>query len=194
VCDFGSAKRLIRGEVNVSYICSRYYRAPELIFGATEYNNVIDVWSVGCVIAEMLLGQPLFPGDSGVDQLVEIIKVLGTPTRDLIHSMNPNYSEFKFPAIKAHSWGKVFRSRTPKEAVDLISKLLVYNPERRLSPIEALAHEFFDELRDQNTRLPNGDPLPDLFDFKKEEITSTTSAMMKLLIPEWYVPPKPESD
>lgn len=82
VCDFGSAKRLVRGEVNVSYICSRYYRAPELIFGATEYNNAIDVWSVGCVMAELLLGQPLFPGESGVDQLVEIIKVLGTPTRD----------------------------------------------------------------------------------------------------------------
>ena len=97
VCDFGSAKRLVRGEVNVSYICSRYYRAPELIFGATEYNNAIDVWSVGCVMAELLLGQPLFPGESGVDQLVEIIKVLGTPTRDQIHSMNPNYSDFKFP-------------------------------------------------------------------------------------------------
>jgi len=97
ICDFGSAKKLLKGEVNVSYICSRYYRAPELIFGATEYNNAIDVWSVGCVIAELLLGQPLFPGESGVDQLVEIIKVLGTPTREQIHSMNPNYSEFKFP-------------------------------------------------------------------------------------------------
>lgn len=67
VCDFGSAKRLLKGEVNVSYICSRYYRAPELIFGATDYTQSIDVWSVGCVIAELLLGQPLFPGDSGVD-------------------------------------------------------------------------------------------------------------------------------
>ena len=82
LCDFGSAKRLVRGEPNVSYICSRYYRAPELIFGATEYTPAIDVWSCGCVAAEMLLGQPLFPGESGVDQLVEIIKVLGTPTRD----------------------------------------------------------------------------------------------------------------
>lgn len=82
VCDFGSAKRLAAGEINVSYICSRYYRAPELIFGATTYDSAIDVWSVGCVMAELLLGQPLFPGESGVDQLVEIIKVLGTPTRD----------------------------------------------------------------------------------------------------------------
>ena len=82
LCDFGSAKKIAKGEVNVSYICSRYYRAPELIFGATDYSAAIDVWSAGCVIAELLLGQPLFPGESGVDQLVEIIKVLGTPTRD----------------------------------------------------------------------------------------------------------------
>ena len=82
VCDFGSAKRLIKGELNVSYICSRYYRAPELIFGCTDYNAAVDVWSLGCVIAELLLGQPIFPGESGVDQIVEIIKILGTPTRD----------------------------------------------------------------------------------------------------------------
>lgn len=174
VCDFGSAKRLVKGEVNVSYICSRYYRAPELIFGATEYNNSIDVWSVGCVMAELLLGQPLFPGESGVDQLVEIIKVLGTPTREMIHTMNPNYSEFKFPQIKAHPWQKVFRSRTPADAIDLINKLLVYNPERRMTPIEALQHSFFDELRDQQTRLPNGNPLPPLFDFTNEEIKNST--------------------
>uniref|UniRef100_A0A4W5KM33 Glycogen synthase kinase 3 alpha n=1 Tax=Hucho hucho TaxID=62062 RepID=A0A4W5KM33_9TELE len=76
LCDFGSAKQLVRGEPNVSYICSRYYRAPELIFGATDYTSNIDIWSAGCVLAELLLGQPIFPGDSGVDQLVEIIKVV----------------------------------------------------------------------------------------------------------------------
>lgn len=67
----------------------------------------IDVWSAGCVLAELLLGQPIFPGDSGVDQLVEIIKVLGTPTREQIREMNPNYTEFKFPQIKSHPWQKV---------------------------------------------------------------------------------------
>ncbi|KAL0373639.1 UNVERIFIED_CONTAM: Shaggy-related protein kinase theta [Sesamum radiatum] len=77
LCDFGSAKMLVPGEPNISYICSRYYRAPELIFGATEYTTAIDMWSVGCVMAELLLGQPLFPGESSVDQLVEIIKVFG---------------------------------------------------------------------------------------------------------------------
>lgn len=97
LCDFGSAKKLVPGEPNVSYICSRYYRAPELIFGNSNYTTQIDVWSVGCVIAELMLGQPIFPGESGVDQLVEIIKVLGTPTREQILSMNPDYKEYKFP-------------------------------------------------------------------------------------------------
>jgi serine/threonine protein kinase len=75
LCDFGSAKMLSPGESNIAYICSRYYRAPELIFGATEYTSTIDIWSVGCVLAELIIGRPLFAGESGVDQLVEIIKV-----------------------------------------------------------------------------------------------------------------------
>lgn len=129
LCDFGSAKILIENEPNVSYICSRYYRAPELIFGATNYTTKIgnyflkslfcreytltvffffkDVWSTGCVMAELMLGQPLFPGESGIDQLVEIIKVLGTPTREQIRTMNPNYMEHKFPQIKPHPFNKV---------------------------------------------------------------------------------------
>ena len=84
LCDFGSAKQLVVGEPNVSYICSRYYRAPELIFGNANYTTSIDVWSCGCVIAELMLGQPIFPGESGVDQLVEIIKILGTPAKEQI--------------------------------------------------------------------------------------------------------------
>uniref|UniRef100_A0A8C1ACD4 Glycogen synthase kinase 3 alpha a n=1 Tax=Cyprinus carpio carpio TaxID=630221 RepID=A0A8C1ACD4_CYPCA len=138
LCDFGSAKQLVRGEPNVSYICSRYYRAPELIFGATDYTSNIDIWSAGCVLAELLLGQPIFPGDSGVDQLVEIIKV--------------------------------FKPRTPPEAVALCSRLLEYTPVTRLSPLQACAHAFFDELRQPGTRLPSGRELPPLFNFTSTEL------------------------
>ncbi|WKX91762.1 hypothetical protein Q1695_010080 [Nippostrongylus brasiliensis] len=162
LCDFGSAKYLVKGEPNVSYICSRYYRAPELIFGATNYTNSIDVWSAGTVMAELLLGQPIFPGDSGVDQLVEIIKVLGTPTKEQIQSMNPNYKEFKFPQIKAHPWAKVFRASTPQEAIDLISTIIEYTPSARPTPQQACLHAFFDELRVADTKLPSGRPLPPL--------------------------------
>uniref|UniRef100_A0A915A6U7 Glycogen synthase kinase-3 n=1 Tax=Parascaris univalens TaxID=6257 RepID=A0A915A6U7_PARUN len=170
LCDFGSAKHLVRGEPNVSYICSRYYRAPELIFGATDYSTNIDVWSAGTVLAELLLGQPIFPGDSGVDQLVEIIKVLGTPTRDQIQQMNPNYTDFRFPQIRANPWQRVFRPRTPPEAVDLVSRLLEYTPSARLSPLQACAHALFDELRQPDCKLPNGRPLPPIFDFSEQEL------------------------
>ncbi|CAG0890541.1 unnamed protein product [Cyprideis torosa] len=183
LCDFGSAKHLVKSEPNVSYICSRYYRAPELIFGATDYTTQIDVWSAGCVLAELLLGQPIFPGDSGVDQLVEIIKVLGTPTREQIYEMNRNYSEFKFPQIKAHPWQKVFRARTPPEAIDLVAKLLEYTPSARLTPLRACAHSFFDELRDPNTRLLNGKELPPLFDFTAHELLIDPSLNEKLVPP-----------
>ncbi len=97
----------------MAYICSRYYRAPELIFGATEYTSAIDVWSsgkrntfsrwviylfvVGCVIAEMLLGEPIFPGTSSIHQLVQIIKILGTPSFDQIKDMNPKNNDTKLP-------------------------------------------------------------------------------------------------
>jgi len=186
LCDFGSAKKLIKGEPNISYICSRYYRAPELIFGATEYTSQIDVWSTGCVIAELVLGQPIFPGESASDQLVEIIKILGTPTKNQILDMNPEYNEFRFPTIKAYPWVKVFKNRiVSDEYLDLVSKLLVYEPEIRLKPLKSLLHPFFDELRDINTKLPNGDNLPlDLFEFTEEEYKSDPIVVEKL-IPSW---------
>ena len=138
-------------------------------------------------MAELMLGQPLFPGESGIDQLVEIIKVLGTPSREQIKTMNPNYMEHKFPQIKPHPFSKVcsskgssfcqvflirtfkvFRPRTAPEAIDLVSKLLEYTPGARLSAIEAMIHPFFDELRVEGTRMPNGKEFPLLFDFTRE--------------------------
>ncbi|KAJ8540087.1 hypothetical protein K7X08_026476 [Anisodus acutangulus] len=147
---------LVPGEPNIAYICSRYYRAPELIFGPTECTTAVDMWSAGCVFAELLLGQPLFPGESVVDQLVEIIKILGTPTREEIRCMNPNYTEFKFPQIKAHPWHK----------------------------LEACAHSFFDALREPNACLSNGRPLPPLFNFTPQELSGAPTELRQRLIPE----------
>jgi len=171
LCDFGSAKKLIKGEPNISYICSRYYRAPELIFGATDYTNQVDVWSVGCVIAEMILGCPIFPGESASDQLVEIIKILGTPTKEQILAMNPQANEFKFPLIKAYPWQKIFKNKNVEEGfIDLLNCLLVYDPEVRYTPLKALLHPYFDELRDSNTKLPNGKEIPsEVMEFAKIE-------------------------
>jgi glycogen synthase kinase 3 beta len=187
LCDFGSAKRLSPDQDNVAYICSRYYRAPELIFGATRYSVAIDVWSAGCVFAEMLLGSPLFAGDSGVGQLVEIIKILGTPTRGQIFEMNPAYTDFSFPDIVRCGWDKVFRGKPtpPEDALSLLDQLLVYEPSLRVTAIDSLAHPFFDELREPTFRLPDGSLPPPLFNFSDVELDPSSELAGKL-IPDWY--------
>ncbi len=202
LCDFGSAKVLNPAEANVSYICSRYYRAPELIFGATNYTTKIDIWSVGCVMAELIIGQPLFPGDSGIDQLVEIIKILGTPSKQEIKSMNPDYMEQKFPQIKPIPLQKVL-SKSKIQVNDLVIKVLHrflnYNPKTRVGALEAMSDEFFSELRDFNVKLPDYrkklsgqsdslefKPMPELFDFDDQEFFMNPS-LRSVLIPKWKV-------
>jgi len=134
-------------------------------------------------MAELMLGQPLFPGESGIDQLVEIIKVLGTPTREQIRTMNPNYMEHKFPQIKPHPFNKVFR-KADANAIDLIARLLEYTPTERLAAIDAMVHPFFDELRDPSTRLPDSRhgtgqlrELPPLFNFSRHGTESQNDAL-----------------
>ena len=183
LCDFGSAKKLVKGEPNISYICSRYYRAPELIFGATDYTTQVDVWSTGCVIAEIILGCPVFPGESASDQLVEIIKILGTLSKNQILAMNNEATEFKFPQIKAYPWVKIFRNKYVEDSfIDLISTLLVYDPNIRAKPLKALLHPYYDELRDPNTKLPNGKNIPaEVFEFAKEEWDLDSAIIEKIV-------------
>ena len=175
LCDMGSSKVLRAGEGNVAYICSRFYRAPELIFAATEYTVAIDVWSAGAVFGEMLNGgTALFAGTTSVDQLVEIIKVLGTPTNVQILAMNPDYKEFKFPQVKAQPLGKVLGKRGTHCAVNLLSAMLQYDPTIRIQAKEALAHAFFDQLRTAETA-----PLPSsLFYFSPAEQAALGAALL----------------
>jgi glycogen synthase kinase 3 beta len=186
LCDFGSAKRLVSGEPNVAYICSRYYRAPELIFGATDYTDAIDLWSVGCVLVEMVIGTPLFPGESGVDQLVEIIKVLGSPTPEQLAAMKPQHSEYKFPRIKQVPWAQVLKQRLDDTGTALVSGLLQYDPRKRLTPLQTCAHGFFDEIRAEDLRV-NGQKAPELFDWTKEEraMMSQDPELVAKLNPPW---------
>lgn len=138
-------------------------------------------------MTEMLLGNPLFPGESAVDQLIEIIKILGTPTREEIHAMNPNHTSFKFPQIKPHPWPKVFRNKAPANAIDLVSKWLRYEPKSRLDPFESLAHPFFDELREPGAKMPNQQPVPEkLFQFTDNELkVMNAKGLFKKLVPQF---------
>ena len=160
LCDFGSAKRLSPGENNVSYICSRYYRAPELIFGAVQYDHAVDLWSLGCVLGEMLQGIPLFQGENGVDQLVQVIKILGAPCVDELFKMNPNYSaDFKFPSINRSS--RIVKPSTPidLEGEKILDSLLQYDPKSRMTCAEVLKCTWFDELRSNTCMVPTSEGL-----------------------------------
>jgi len=185
LCDFGSSKIFVRNEPNVAYICSRYYRAPELIFGSTTYGTAIDVWSTGCVLGELILGKVLFAGKNSVEQLVEIIKILGTPTAEEVKKMNPNYTEQSFPSIKTKDWGSVYgqvRNNVDiSELVDLTGKILRYIPESRFNAYQAMAHPFFKELKSTSVTLPDGTPLPTgLFSFAPEELKAAGDVASQL--------------
>lgn len=118
-------------------------------------------------MAELMLGQPLFPGESGIDQLVEIIKVLGTPTREQIRTMNPNYMEHKFPQIKPHPFNKVHRSSWDMEECTKSSNRCFEKRHQR--PSTSLR-------RYSNTRLPSVFPLS-----KQCAIRSLTSSATRLV-------------
>jgi kinase len=106
-----------------------------------------------------------------VEQLVEIVKVLGTPSKAQIERMCRDYTGFKFPQIVRSPWRRIFRSPSISDsAIDLIDHMLVYDPELRMSPLELLSLPFFDELRDPSCTLPSGEPLPELFDFSDVEL------------------------
>jgi len=152
----------------------RLVRALRTRSGSSSFtlSFVTDVWSTGCVFAEMVIGRPLFAGESAVDQLVEIIKVLGTPTREEILAMNQAYTDFKFPVIEPKSWNKVLGGRAPASALDLLSRMLQYVPTERITALQACAHPYFDELRDPSVELPSSFDKQLLFNFTDVELSS----------------------
>ncbi|WVZ88222.1 hypothetical protein U9M48_034766 [Paspalum notatum var. saurae] len=126
-------------------IVTLWYRAPEVLLGATHYSTGVDMWSVGCIFAEMVRRQALFPGDSELQQLLHIFRLLGTPTEE----QWPGVSGFKdwheYPQWKPQSLARVVPTLEP-EGVDLLSKMLQLDPSNRISAIAAMEHPYFDSL------------------------------------------------
>jgi glycogen synthase kinase 3 beta len=183
LCDFGSSKVLVPNEPNIPYICSRFYRAPELILGNDRYSTAVDVWSAGCVLAEMLQGTPLFPGSSNVDQLVEIIKVLGTPTKEQLVQLNPGQINIRVPPMQLCSWNSIL-PYAPEEAVDLLKMILKYVPTERITAIDACCVKFFEEIRSPTYLLPSGLPISSSMqgNFTNEELKFASPSTIDLLV------------
>ncbi len=187
ICDFGSAKMLRDNESNVAYICSRYYRAPELIIAGRNYvpySHSIDVWSAGCVLAEMILGRPLFPGISACDQLIEIAKVLGAPNAFQMVCMDPdNMATMMFPGIRGKGLSSILGgSACDHDLIGLLKDMLDYNPQMRSQMIDCCAHPYFSSIRKQIQHLlDDGTVAMDICTFDDEELQCASPQTLEIL-------------
>uniref|UniRef100_A0A914L024 cyclin-dependent kinase n=1 Tax=Meloidogyne incognita TaxID=6306 RepID=A0A914L024_MELIC len=153
--DFGFARILNPNELLTDYVATRWYRAPELLVGDTRYGFQVDVWAIGCVFAEMLTGEPVWPGRSDVDQLYLIIQTLGQITSRQMQTFFEN-SYFRGISIPEpeHYVGLAQRlaqtenpdSSLDEIAIDFLLKCLHVNPEMRWSAEELLRHQYFREF------------------------------------------------
>lgn len=140
ICDFGSAKVLTDKSPSVTYIGSRFYRAPELHTGDDRYTRAIDMWSFGCLVAEMWLGYPLFQGRNAQDQLRKILEVLGRPAKRAI-----TRQESKFARLADVSSSRSLADslpNAPPKLVAFVESLLQFEASKRLTAEEALSHPF----------------------------------------------------
>ncbi|CAM6027546.1 unnamed protein product [Sphagnum balticum] len=126
-------------------IVTLWYRAPEVLLGATHYSTPVDIWSVGCIFAELSRKSPLFPGDSELQQLLHIFRLLGTPTEEVWPGVNKLRDWHEYPSWQPQSISRVVPDLDP-QGVDLLSRMLQFNPAKRISAKAALQHPFFDDL------------------------------------------------
>ncbi|KAK6164213.1 hypothetical protein DH2020_001077 [Rehmannia glutinosa] len=151
ICDFGLARTgSDNGEMMTEYVVTRWYRAPEILLSCNNYGPSVDIWSVGCILAEILGRKPIFPGTSSLHQLKLIVSVLGTQSEahHLQFIDNPMAKMFVQSLI---SQGIDFTRLYPKAdplAIDLLRKLLVFDPSKRITATEALCHPYISSLYD----------------------------------------------
>ncbi|CAI5444491.1 unnamed protein product [Caenorhabditis angaria] len=163
LADFGLARAIgIPIRVYTHEVVTLWYRAPEILLGAQKYSMGVDMWSIGCIFAEMITKKPLFQGDSEIDELFRIFRTLGTPTElewNGVESL-PDY-RMTFPKWRDNFLRDKFidkktnTSKIDDQAFDLLQGMLIYDPKLRISAKKSLNHPYFDDVNTRN--LPAGD-------------------------------------
>ena len=183
ICDFGLARVQQKGHEISEYVTTRWYRAPEVLMGYDHTDYAMDIWSVGCIFAELILRKPFFPGKSTLNQLSVIIQKIGSPTReDLRECKSKKVLRFikklkhKDPIV----WEETFPEASPEE-IDLLKKMFCWDPTKRTTADVALKHKYFRRLHD-----PKDEPMTfplDEFEFEKEN--ARISELKELLWKEY---------
>uniref|UniRef100_A0A6B2L7Z0 Mitogen-activated protein kinase n=1 Tax=Arcella intermedia TaxID=1963864 RepID=A0A6B2L7Z0_9EUKA len=192
ICDFGMARVVPTHQDTADqtsltpqmteYVATRWYRAPEVILSWKYYTIAIDMWSVGCIFAELFLRKPLFPGKNYMHQITQIIEIIGSPSEtDLLTVHNIAARQFiQSLGNKAGVPVSNLFSNAPPAAIDLLSRMLSFNPEKRLTVQEALAHPYLAALHE-----PTEEPVaPPPFNFEFENANLSESEYRELIYQE----------
>ncbi|XP_053347338.1 mitogen-activated protein kinase 15 [Clarias gariepinus] len=151
LCDFGLARSLSQMQEDAvnpaltDYVATRWYRAPEILLGSTRYTKGVDMWSLGCILGEMLLGKPLFPGTSTMNQIEKIMSAIQHPVPEDVVAIRSEYGASVIqrmllrPQVPLRD---LMQPSVPPDALDLLQRLLVFNPDKRLTAEEALQHSY----------------------------------------------------
>ncbi|XP_007573162.2 mitogen-activated protein kinase 11-like [Poecilia formosa] len=163
------------------YVATRWYRAPEIMLNWMHYNQNVDIWSVGCIMGELLKGKVLFPGTDYIDQLKRIMEVVGTPTPDLLKKICSEHAQKyiqSLPFMPQQDMEKIFRGANPL-AIDLLKRMLVLDCDERISASEALAHPYFSQYHD-----PDDEPEAPPYDQTLESKDRTLEEWKELVFEE----------
>lgn len=159
LCDFGLARSVATtagllydtNPVMTDYVATRWYRAPEILLGSPYYTKGVDIWAVGCILAEMLVGKPVFPGTSTLDQLERVMTVTGVPTDEDIASVRSPFAGTMLESIRLHSdrrsLAQMFPKATP-DMLDVLQRCFRFNPNKRPTAVELLNHKLFAKFHD----------------------------------------------
>jgi mitogen-activated protein kinase 1/3 len=181
ICDLGLARGFdnSKDENLTEYVVTRWYRAPEVILNASHYTKALDIWGTGCVFAEVLGRSPLFPGEDYLDQVQRIIAVLGMPSQeDMSFIGNESAKRYikSLPKRQRVPWSTLYPKANPV-ALDLLNKMLVFNPNKRYTVEECLAHPYFEGLHN-----PDEEPVSSVkFDWTFDDFTPTKPLLQSMI-------------
>ncbi|XP_036167248.1 obscurin isoform X4 [Myotis myotis] len=181
ILDFGLARQA--DSEMTGYVVTRWYRAPEVILNWMHYTQTVDIWSVGCIMAEMITGKTLFKGNDHLDQLKEILKVTGTPPDEFVQRLQStdakNYMK-GLPELEKKDFASILTNASPL-AVNLLEKMLVLDAEQRVTAAEALTHPYFESLHDAEE-----EPQAQKYDASFDDVDRTLDEWKpRGLLPAW---------